>query len=148
VYLLDSNISLYCSPDGCLSLLTLICDFFFDSSLLSSSISSIPLPQAPRQTLQHITARTNASSTKVTKFDPLLEDIRNQLGINYGLYAEGLKEVKGAIVRKEDPFAWLEQMNQLVRGADALAFTHNGVLFLLGEFVESEYELTQRPRSL
>jgi hypothetical protein len=36
-------------------------------------------------------------------------------------------------------------MNQLVRGADALAFTHSGVLFLLGEFAESEYEVDAAP---
>jgi hypothetical protein len=66
----------------------------------------------------------------MTNFDPFLIVIGDQLGLNYELYAKGLRKIKAQLYAMEtlSPGWW--RMNQLVEGVPAFVFSHCGVLSL------------------
>tara|TARA_R110002003_G_scaffold46_10_gene3798 strand:- start:2087 stop:2401 length:315 start_codon:yes stop_codon:yes gene_type:complete len=86
-------------------------------------------------------ARTKTFSKTLSNFDPLLQDIRTCLGENYAFYQECIVAITSAAARHDDMSAWLEQMQQVVEGVEAVGFSHAGVLFLLHEKIRGEGEL-------
>ncbi|KAF1849703.1 uncharacterized protein K460DRAFT_349865 [Cucurbitaria berberidis CBS 394.84] len=76
---------------------------------------------------------SKAKGTKLTNFDALLHDIRSKLGPDWEFYLEFLDGAIRATARGQDVSAWFEQVEQLVEGREDVAFSHQGVLFLLAE---------------
>jgi hypothetical protein len=74
-----------------------------------------------------------SQSRKPYRFTPLLRDVRIKLGHDWTFYEECIDGVLDAAANQQDTTAWMEQMQQLVEGDEKLAFSHNGILFLLGE---------------
>ncbi|XPS77798.1 hypothetical protein M3J09_009825 [Ascochyta lentis] len=66
-------------------------------------------------------------------FAPLLADIQIKLGESWVFYEECMAGILNAAAEQRDVIAWLEQMQQLVHGNDTVTFSHEGVLFLLGD---------------
>ncbi|CAO2658545.1 Nn.00g062680.m01.CDS01 [Neocucurbitaria sp. VM-36] len=75
----------------------------------------------------------NPKIKKPTNFNPLLQDIRSKLGPDWWFYQEFLDGAIRATAREQDVSAWFEQIEPLVEGREDLAFSHQGVLFLLAE---------------
>lgn len=70
---------------------------------------------------------------ELTNFEPLLQDIRSKLGLDWEFYQDFLEGAIRSIDCGQDISAWVEQVELLVKGREDLAFSHQGVLFLLGE---------------
>jgi hypothetical protein len=103
------------------------------------------LKPAPSTSHIHKMARAKSSLRKATNFSPLLQDIRGYLGENYVFYEECIVAISRA-ARRENAFAWFEQMERLVEGVDEVAFSHAGVKFLLREMARGEGELLAPPQ--
>ncbi|KAJ4351041.1 hypothetical protein N0V95_004213 [Ascochyta clinopodiicola] len=74
------------------------------------------------------------STTTLVKpdpFTPLVVDIQDKLGDSWTFYEECMNGILDAAASQQDTMAWLEQMQQLVAGNEAVTFSHEGVLFLL-----------------
>ncbi|KAL1600207.1 hypothetical protein SLS59_005831 [Nothophoma quercina] len=83
---------------------------------------------------QHCRKARISSTSKAQqsdRFTLLLADIRSGLGDLWTFYEECIDGVLDAAANQQDTTAWLEQMQQLVEGNYKIAFSHEGVLFLL-----------------
>jgi hypothetical protein len=80
-------------------------------------------------------------SQKLTNFDLPLQHIRSVIEGRYVLYQECVTAITRAAELRADASAWFEQLEQLVVGIDAVAFSHAGLVFLLRELIRGEGEL-------
>ena len=83
---------------------------------------------------QHCRKAAVSSTSKAQqpdRFTLLLADVRSGLGDLWTFYEECIDGVLDAAANQQDTTAWLEQMQQLVEGNYKIAFSHEGILFLL-----------------
>ncbi|KAJ4364966.1 hypothetical protein N0V83_008582 [Neocucurbitaria cava] len=114
----------------------------------STSSSSLNEQPPTATTTTTTTPNTNITLTTKLNFLPLLHDIRRKLGADYTFYRDFLDGVLRAhrlsttsqspssipSSYSEDTSAYFEQVAQLLQGREEdVAFSHQGVLFLLGE---------------
>jgi len=92
-------------------------------------------------------SRDKLSTKKPTNLAVLLQDIRNCLGEDYVFDEQCGLAIIRVTRRHEDASAWYEQLQQLVNGNDRLAYSHAGVLLLLGTLGEGVYFAFVAPRS-
>jgi len=81
------------------------------------------------------------ASKRITNLDLPLQHIRSVIEGRYVLYQECVTAITRAAERREDASAWFEQLEQLVVGIDAIAFSHAGLVFLLRELMRGEGKL-------
>lgn len=68
---------------------------------------------------------------KADRFTTLLADIRSKIGDDWTFYEECIDGVLDTATNKQDTTAWVEQMQQLVKGNDEVSLSHEGLLFIL-----------------